>query len=78
MLEIDLVNRKLKKIGARIEWRPKLRVYDAFRFVDSSAPPYMRASFRVTTPRLRTPDFFEACCFAMSPHHRQRSGYTHA
>ena len=52
---------------SRIEWRPKLLVWDSFRFCDSSAARWDKPALYYTTPKLRTDDFFEACCFALSP-----------
>ena len=66
-----ILNIKLRRFEAKVEWRPKLQVFDAFRFRDAMHPRWNMRAFMTSTPKLRTPDFFEACCFAMSPHHRK-------
>lgn len=51
----------------KIEWRPKLRLWDGFRLQDMSGGFYPQYA------TLRTGNLFEACCFVLSPHKRPAS-----
>lgn len=71
VIEMTQLNNLLRRRGVKIEWRPKLAVWDVFRYCDAIGPSYNPASFAITTPRGRTDDWFEVCCYALSPNLRR-------
>lgn len=72
ILEMTDLNKMLRRREVKIEWRPMRGVWDVFRYRDATGPGYNPASFFVSTPKLRTDDWFEVCCFALSPQRRMK------
>ena len=71
VLEMTSMNKVLKRRGVAIEWRPLLGVWDVFRYCDATAPMWNVAQFMMTTPKGRSDDWFEVCCYALSPKSRR-------
>jgi len=67
------IHMKRRGVGVVIEWRPMRAAWDIFRYCDATSPRYNMPAFKLSTPKIRTDDWFEVCCYALSPQKRKRN-----
>jgi len=70
ILDTLRLNKRLRR-QVEIKWHPMRRRYSVTRHCDATVPRIHSAAYFASIPCLKTNDWFEVCCYAMSGHRRK-------